>query len=45
VVCNTVGPFIKFGHTVVEACANAGTHYLDTTGEQDWMLDSQKRFG
>jgi short subunit dehydrogenase-like uncharacterized protein len=45
VVCNTVGPFIKFGPEVVEACAAAGTHYLDTTGEQDWVMAAQDRFG
>jgi NAD(P)-dependent dehydrogenase (short-subunit alcohol dehydrogenase family) len=44
VVCNTVGPFIKFGDTVIEACANAGTHYLDTTGEQDWTLAVKARW-
>jgi short subunit dehydrogenase-like uncharacterized protein len=44
VVCNTVGPFIKFGHTVVEAAANAGAHYLDTTGEQDWVLEVKDRW-
>jgi Family of unknown function (DUF5938)/Saccharopine dehydrogenase NADP binding domain len=44
VVCNTVGPFIKYGHTVVEACANAGTHYLDTTGEQDWVIEVKDRW-
>ena len=45
VVCNTVGPFIKFGPEVVEASLAAGCHYLDTTGEQDWALDAQKRWG
>ena len=45
VVCNTVGPFIKFGPEVVEACAAAGAHYLDTTGEQDWLMAAQDRFG
>ncbi|MDN5929566.1 MAG: DUF5938 domain-containing protein [Pseudonocardia sp.] len=45
VVCNTVGPFIKYGPEVVEASLAAGCHYLDTTGEQDWMLDAQQRFG
>src|SRR5437879_2928571 len=34
VVCNTVGPFASYGDEVVEACFNAGAHYLDTTGEQ-----------
>jgi hypothetical protein len=44
VVCNTVGPFIKYGHDVVEASLAAGCHYLDTTGEQDWMLSAQERW-
>lgn len=29
----------------MQASLAAGCHYLDTTGEQDWMLDAQKRFG
>ncbi len=45
VVCNTVGPFIKLGPEVVEASLAAGCHYLDTTGEQDWVLDAQQRWG
>ena len=45
VVCNTVGPFINHGPAVVEACLTAGAHYLDTTGEQDWCLDAQQRWG
>jgi short subunit dehydrogenase-like uncharacterized protein len=45
VVCNMVGPFIKFGGDVVEACLKAGCHYLDTTGEQDWVLDAKTRWG
>ena len=45
VVCNTVGPFARYGHEVVEACVAAGTHYLDTTGEQDWLIDCDERYG
>ena len=41
VVCNTVGPFISYGHEVAEACLNVGAHYLDTTGEQDWVIEAQ----
>nr|WP_315206554.1 DUF5938 domain-containing protein [uncultured Albidiferax sp.] len=44
-VSNMVGPFSKYGPEVVEACLNAGVHYTDTTGEQDWMIDSQARWG
>lgn len=45
VVCNTVGPFAQYGHEVVEACIAAGTHYLDTTGEQDWLIDCDENYG
>jgi hypothetical protein len=44
-VCNTVGPFIKYGHEVAEACLATGCHYLDTTGEQDWVIEAQERWG
>src|SRR5439155_3943845 len=45
VVCNTVGPFSRWGHEVVEACLAAGTHYLDTTGEQDWLVTCDEKYG
>lgn len=45
VVCNTVGPFSKYGPTVVEASLAAGTHYLDTTGEQDWLITCDEQYG
>jgi len=45
VVCNMVGPFSKYGPEVVEACLAAGTHYLDTTGEQDWLITLDERLG
>jgi short subunit dehydrogenase-like uncharacterized protein len=45
VVCNTVGPFSRWGHEVVEACLAAGTHYLDTTGEQDWLMTCDEKYG
>ena len=37
VVCNTVGPFIYSGPWVIEACFRAGCHYLDISGEQEWI--------
>ena len=43
VVLNTVGPFATHGLEVVEACLNAGTHYLDTTGEQDWLITCDEK--
>ena len=36
-VCTTVGPFARYGSELVAACADAGTHYCDLTGEVQWM--------
>ena len=33
VLATTVGPYARYGMPVVEACAQAGTHYADLTGE------------
>jgi hypothetical protein len=44
VVCNTVGPFISFGDDVAAASLAAGCHYLDTTGEQNWLLHAQQEW-
>jgi saccharopine dehydrogenase-like NADP-dependent oxidoreductase len=44
VVSNMVGPFIKYGHDVAEACLAADCHYTDTTGEQDWVLEVRERW-
>lgn len=45
VVCNTVGPFSKWGPEVVEAALAAGVHYVDTTGEQDWLITCDEQYG
>ncbi|GAA1859224.1 DUF5938 domain-containing protein [Brevibacterium marinum] len=45
VVINTVGPFSKYGPTVVEAALAAGAHYSDTAGEQDWLITCQEQYG
>jgi short subunit dehydrogenase-like uncharacterized protein len=45
VVLNTVGPFAKFGHEVVQACLSARCHYTDTTGEQDWLITLDQEYG
>lgn len=37
VVVNCAGPFAKTGDPVLRAAVAAGSHYLDTTGEQDWI--------
>jgi short subunit dehydrogenase-like uncharacterized protein len=45
VVLNTVGPFAQYGREVVEACIASGCHYLDTTGEQDWLIICDEEYG
>jgi len=45
VVCNTVGPFVNFGLTGVEAALKAGCHHVDTTGEQAYILAVRDKFG
>jgi short subunit dehydrogenase-like uncharacterized protein len=37
VVATTVGPFISYGEPLVVACAEAGTGYLDLTGEPEFV--------
>ena len=37
VVLTTVGPYARYGNTLVEACTKHGTHYCDLTGEVYWM--------
>lgn len=37
VVATTVGPYTLYGNSVVECCAKLGTHYVDITGEVDWV--------
>ncbi|MBT2224464.1 trans-acting enoyl reductase family protein [Nonomuraea sp. NEAU-A123] len=37
VVVTTVGPYIRYGEPLVAACAEAGTHYLDLTGEAEFV--------
>jgi short subunit dehydrogenase-like uncharacterized protein len=44
VVVTTVGPYARRGLVLVEACANAGTHYADLAGEVLFMRDSIDRF-
>lgn len=34
---NCVGPYILYGEKVVDACLRAGTHYIDVTGEPQFM--------
>ncbi|MEV7011453.1 saccharopine dehydrogenase NADP-binding domain-containing protein [Streptosporangium sp. NPDC051022] len=37
VVVSTVGPYISYGEPLVAACAAAGTHYADITGEPEFV--------
>lgn len=45
VVCNTVGPFMRYSNEVAQACLRAGVHYLDTTGEQHVLTMLRDRYG
>jgi short subunit dehydrogenase-like uncharacterized protein len=40
VVATTVGPYAKWGLPLVEACASAGVHYCDLTGEVLFVRES-----
>jgi short subunit dehydrogenase-like uncharacterized protein len=37
VVISTVGPYLRYGEPLVAACAEAGTDYVDLTGEQEFV--------
>lgn len=37
VLVTTVGPYVQYGDGVVAACADAGTDYLDLTGEPEFF--------
>ena len=43
-VATTVGPYRHYGMALVEACATAGTHYADLTGEPLFMRETIERF-
>lgn len=44
VVLSTVGPYLRHGLPVVEACARAGSHYADLTGETPFVREAIDRF-
>jgi short subunit dehydrogenase-like uncharacterized protein len=44
VVATTVGPYARYGIGLVEACATAGTHYADLTGETLFHRDMIDKF-
>jgi len=37
VVITTVGPYLEYGEPLVRACAEAGTDYVDLTGEPEFV--------
>ncbi len=37
VVITTVGPYVEYGEPLVAACADAGTDYVDLTGEPEFV--------
>ncbi|MEI4272640.1 saccharopine dehydrogenase NADP-binding domain-containing protein [Klenkia sp. LSe6-5] len=39
-VVTTVGPYARYGLPLVQACARAGTHYADLTGEVLFVRDA-----
>lgn len=43
VVLDCAGPFATMGGPVLEACLEAKSHFLDITGEVDWMMETLGR--
>ena len=43
VVISTVGPYARYGTTLVEACVSQGVDYCDITGEAHWIRDNIDR--
>lgn len=44
VVLSTVGPYIVYGEGLVAACADAGTDYVDITGEPEFLALTRERY-
>jgi short subunit dehydrogenase-like uncharacterized protein len=44
VVLTTVGPFNRYGEPLVKACVEAGTDYVDSTGEPDFVNKMINRY-
>ncbi|PTB56705.1 hypothetical protein M431DRAFT_111921 [Trichoderma harzianum CBS 226.95] len=44
VMITTVGPYSAHGEYAVRACAEAGTHYFDVTGETPWVYRMIKKY-
>lgn len=44
VLITTVGPYLKYGEGLVEACVQAGCDYVDLTGEPEFVHRMRQRF-
>jgi short subunit dehydrogenase-like uncharacterized protein len=44
VVLDLVGPYTRYGRPVIEACVEAGTHYVDLTGELPFVREMIDEF-
>ncbi|HEY6555754.1 MAG TPA: saccharopine dehydrogenase NADP-binding domain-containing protein [Polyangiaceae bacterium] len=44
VVISAAGPFLQYGDAIVRAAIAAGAHFLDTTGEQAYMMRILERY-
>ena len=44
VVCNFAGPFAKYAPNVIKACAENGVHYLDITGEVNFIREMISKY-
>ncbi|KAI0166366.1 hypothetical protein GGR57DRAFT_23365 [Xylariaceae sp. FL1272] len=43
-IITTVGPYAQYGEAAFKACAAAGTHYFDCTGESVWHKNMIKKY-
>ena len=44
VVINVAGPFMQLAWPVLETCLKTNCHYLDTTGEQDFVIAARDKY-
>lgn len=44
VVVSTAGPFVRYGQPLVHAAVEARAHFLDTTGEQAFLVRIQRAY-
>lgn len=44
VVITTVGPYLEYGEPLVKACVEAGTHYVDLTGEPEFVEEMMVKY-